>query len=120
MIAFWVVAGVLAAAAAGLVLFRAASAARLPATDPAAAVYRRQLAEIDELAGRGLIGEAERKGAHAEAARRLLGAADAPRAAWSAESGSRQAILLAALATAAVALGLYLTVGQPGMRDEPF
>ena len=90
MIAFWVVAGVLAAAAAGLVLFRAAGAAHETTVDPTPLVYRRQLAEIDELAERGLIGETERKSAHAEAARRLLAAADAPKAAcaWGVTSPS--------------------------------
>lgn len=120
MIAFWVVAGVFAAAAAGLVLFRAAGAAQGTAADPTPSVYRRQLAEIDELAERGLIGETERKSAHAEAARRLLGATETPEQAWSADDRSRRPVLLTVLAASAAALGVYVLVGQPGMGDQPF
>lgn len=121
MLVFWVVVGVLTAAAAGLILLRAAGAAAdAGGADPSAAVYRRQLSEIDELAERGLMGEAERKAAHAEAGRRLLDAADAPARAWSAESGGRRVVLAAAVAAPALALGLYLSLGSPGLRDQPF
>jgi cytochrome c-type biogenesis protein CcmH len=120
MIAFWVVAGVLAAAAAGFVLSRAAGAAREPAADPTPLVYRRQLAEIDDLAERGLMGETERRSAHAEAARRLLGAADARDEAWRADAQGRKLILVAVLLASAAALVLYVAIGQPGMSDQPF
>jgi cytochrome c-type biogenesis protein CcmH len=120
MMVFWVVAGVFAAAAAGLVLFRAAGAARDEAADPTPSVYRRQLVEIDELAERGLIGEAERKTAHAEAARRLLGAADAPHETWRADEQSRKPILITVLAASAAALAVYVVIGRPGMGDQPF
>lgn len=112
-------AGLLAAAAAGFILRRAAAAGEI-AADPTAAVYRRQLAEIDELAAGGHLAEAERRGVHAEAARRLLDAADAAGPAWSGAVGSGRGVLLAVLAAAALALGLYVTVGQPGRGDQPF
>jgi cytochrome c-type biogenesis protein CcmH len=121
MIAFWVVAGVLTAAVAGLIFARAAGAARLSqAADPTAAVYKRQLAEIDEMAERGLIAESERKSAHAEAARRLLAAAETPETAWGADPSARQPVLIAVLLAAAAALGLYFAVGSPGLPDRPF
>ena len=123
MLIFWVVAGVLAAAAAGLILFRAARASgqvAAAAADPASQLYRRQLSEIDELADRGLIAEPERKGAHAEAARRLLAAADAPAEPWSADPKSRAAVLLAGVAAPALALGLYVALGSPGLGDQPY
>jgi cytochrome c-type biogenesis protein CcmH len=120
MIAFWVVAGVLASAAAGLVLTRAARAAREVAVDSTAEVYRRQLAEIDDLAARGLIGEAERKSAYAEAGRRLLGAADAPQAAWQAGVQGRGLVLATLGLASAGTLAAYVMVGHPGMADEPF
>ncbi|HKR89736.1 MAG TPA: c-type cytochrome biogenesis protein CcmI [Phenylobacterium sp.] len=120
MIAFWVVAGVLAFAAAGLVLSRAANAAREEAVDPTPEVYRRQLAEIDDLAERGLIGEAERKGAYAEAGRRLLGAADAAPEAWQAGPAGRGFVMAAIVLASAGALAAYVLVGRPGMTDEPF
>jgi len=121
MILFWVAAGVLSAAAAGLILSRAAQAASQPeASDPTAVLYRRQLAEIDDLAERGLMGEAERKSAHAEAGRRLLAAADAPAAAWTPGPKARTGVLAAVVLAPAAALGIYLTLGSPGMPDQPF
>jgi len=121
MFLFWAVAGVLAAAAAGLILIRAAgAAAQAGAADPAPALYRRQLSEIDDLAERGLMGEAERSSARAEAARRLLAATDAPAAAWNADVSARGAVLLAVAAAPALALGLYLTLGSPGVPDQPY
>ncbi|HEY3695567.1 c-type cytochrome biogenesis protein CcmI [Phenylobacterium sp.] len=117
MIAFWIVAGVLSAAAAGLVLHRAAGA-RGAAADPTLPVYRRQLAEIDDLARRGLLADDERSGARAEAARRLLAAAEQPDAAWT--SAGRKAVLAAAALAPALAAVIYLAVGAPGYRDQPF
>ena len=121
MFLFWVVAGVISAAAAGLILFRAARAASaVEAADPTPILYRRQLAEIDDLADRGLLGEAERKSAHAEAGRRLLGATDAPVEAWTAEAAGRRPVLAAVVAAPALALGLYLALGSPGLGDQPY
>jgi cytochrome c-type biogenesis protein CcmH len=115
------VAGLLAAAAAGLILMRAAGAAAGAAeADPAQDVYRRQLAEIDDLADRGLIAETERKSARAEAGRRLLAAADAVAAPWSPDAKARGAVLLAVAAAPALALGLYLALGAPGTPDQPY
>jgi cytochrome c-type biogenesis protein CcmH len=121
MIALWVAAGVLSAAAAGLVLHRAARAALgAGSADPTLAVYRRQLSEIDDLAGRGLIAEDERKGAHAEAGRRLLAAADNTVQPWSANGAERRPVLVVAALAPLLALGLYLMVGTPGFSDQPF
>jgi cytochrome c-type biogenesis protein CcmH len=121
MILFWVAAGVLSAAAAFLILRRAASAAADGApADPTPVLYRRQLAEIDELAERGLIGETERKSAHAEAARRLLAAAEAPHETWKADAAGRRGVLAAAVLAPLLGLGVYLVVGSPGMPDQPF
>jgi cytochrome c-type biogenesis protein CcmH len=121
MLVFWVLAGALTAAAAGLILFRAASAAgAADAADPAPGLYRRQLAEIGDLADRGLMGEAERKAAEAEAARRLLSATDAPRQVWNPDPRARRFVLAAGVAAPAIALGLYLSLGAPGYPDQPF
>lgn len=121
MFLFWAVAGVLAAAAAGLILIRAAGAAAQAATaDPAPVLYRRQLSEIDDLAERGLMAETERKSAHAEAARRLLAATDAPVQIWNADPGARRVVLLAVIIAPALALGLYLKLGSPGISDQPY
>ncbi|MFD3265393.1 c-type cytochrome biogenesis protein CcmI [Phenylobacterium ferrooxidans] len=121
MIAFWIAAGLISAAAAGLVLHAAAQAARNAGSqDPTLDLYRRQLGEIDDLADRGLIAEGERKGAHAEAARRLLHAADATARPWTADTGLRKPVLAVAAVTPLIALGLYFWVGSPGFADQTF
>ena len=120
MILFWVAAGALSAAAAILMLLRAAqAAAQTGPADTTSMFYRRQLAEIGDLADRGLIEPGERRSAEAEAGRRLLAAADAPSQAWSTAS-SRLPILIAAIAAPALALGLYVALGSPGTPDQPF
>ena len=121
---FWIVAGLLAAAAAAAVLARARSAALTAAAggeDPSVALYRRQLAELDDLAVRGLLGEAELRGAHAEAGRRLLAAADAEAPQEQAGGRGARLAVMAAIAVAVLgALGLYLAIGSPGDPDQPF
>ena len=121
MLLFWAVAGCLAAATAGLILYRAARAAEVgEVVDPAQALYRRQLLEIDDLVERGLMGPSERAGAHAEAGRRLLAAADAAPQAWTPDPRAQRLVLLAAVSAPALALGLYLTLGAPGVPDQPY
>ncbi|WP_374571643.1 c-type cytochrome biogenesis protein CcmI [Phenylobacterium sp.] len=120
MIMFWAVAALVSAAAAGLVLRRAARVGvSAGGEDPALALYRRQLQEIDDLAERGLLAESERKSAQAEAGRRLLGAGEAKAAEWS--TGGYRGWILALAALAPVAgVAVYLFVGSPGMPDQPF
>jgi len=121
MIVLWVAAGVLSAAVAGLVLHRAAQAARdVGPADPTVAVYRRQLAEMDDLAARGLLADSDLKEARAEAGRRLLGAAEAKVEPWTATLAQRRGALIVAGLAPVAALALYLTVGAPGARDLPF
>jgi cytochrome c-type biogenesis protein CcmH len=118
MIGFWVAAALLAAGAGALMLHRAARG-RLFAHDPSLDVYRRALAEIDDLSGRGLLPADERRAARAEAARRLLKAADHVEAPI--EIDSRGAIpLIAAGAVAGASLVIYLVIGSPGLPDQPF
>lgn len=119
MIAFWAAAGLLSAAAAILILLRAARAAEAEPADTASVFYRRQLTEIGDLAERGLIGAEERKSAEAEAGRRLLAAVDAPVDAWTSTT-NRAPILIAAIGAPALALVAYLAVGSPGQGDQPF
>jgi cytochrome c-type biogenesis protein CcmH len=122
MIVFWISAALVSAAAAALIIHRAARAARIDgAEDPSLAVYRRQLAEIDDLAERGLLIEDERRSAHAEAARRLLAAADETAPPSPAPSrGGRLVIAVVAAAAPLAAIGLYLVVGSPQTPDQPF
>jgi cytochrome c-type biogenesis protein CcmH len=121
---FWITAGGLAAAAAALIFSRSAAAARRaadPAEDPALAVYRRQLGELDLLVGRGVMGPDEFQAARAEAGRRLLSAADVGRRAE--RPGGRAArisVAVAATVAAVIAMSLYLKLGSPGLKDQPY
>ncbi len=118
MIGFWILAALLAAGAGALVMVAAARAPRIAALDPTANVYRRALAEIDDLASRELITAGEHRIARAEAARRLLSASGPVR---EPPKGASPPLIAAVAALPAIAaLALYLTVGSPGYSDQPF
>jgi cytochrome c-type biogenesis protein CcmH len=123
MLLFWILAGLISSGAALLILLRAARAGGEAAPlDPTLEVYRRQLSEIDELAERGLLGPDERRAAHAEAGRRLLGEAEhAPDPATDLKPrAARTLVLAAAIAAPLLALGAYLMIGKPGLPDMPY
>lgn len=118
MIAFWIAAFLATAAATALIVLYA----RRPVpilSDPAQAVYLRQIEEIDDLAARDLIAEEEQRSAKAEAARRVLGEkAVTPEAA---ESKTSRAIIAATIGgMGVVALVTYLLVGRPDLPDQPY
>jgi cytochrome c-type biogenesis protein CcmH len=116
---FWIAALALALAAGALVLQRSQSAAaRANAPGPQMAVYRRALAEVDDLVGRDLLTQSELAATRAEVGRRLLRAAERrepPR-----RSSRPEVIFLAALAAPLLTLGLYLALGSPKAPDQPF
>jgi len=120
MIGFWVAAAVLAAGAGALMLQRAARGATVArAADPQVDVYRRALAEIDDLADRDLLAEDERRSVRAEAARRLISSAD--RAPPPVRASRRPFVPLAvAAALACASFAIYLQVGSPALPDQPF
>jgi cytochrome c-type biogenesis protein CcmH len=128
MITFSIAAVLLSAVAAALILQRAAGAARRSDVDPTLGIYRRQLDEIDDLAERGLLAEGELRTARAEAARRLLHAAQESQAAAPAEGAAkpsvsrniRLAVLAGAVVAPLLAGGLYVYLGKPGEADQPF
>lgn len=121
MLLFWIAAALLSAAAAALVLWRARSAPAGADEAAEAAVYRRHLAEQDDLKARGLLDEESWKAARAEAGRRLLAAAGTRSAAPAGDPRKlRLAVLGFALAAVATGMGIYATVGSPGAPDRPF
>lgn len=120
MIAFWISAAGLSAVAGALVLRGAARTAAAGSASTDFDAHKRQLAEIDRLAEGGLLGEAERKAARAEAGRRLLIAADTVET-WPKEGlGARRIALTAAVIAPLAALGVYGLVGSPGTPDQPY
>jgi len=119
MIWLWIAAALLSAGAAALIVRRAFLGARgAAAQGPELAVYRRQMAEIDELADRGLLAEAERRSIRAETGRRLLAAAG--RAEPPLHVARPVIILALAAAAPLVAAGAYLVLGAAGYADQPF
>jgi cytochrome c-type biogenesis protein CcmH len=119
MIWLWIAAALVSAGLAALVVWRAATAARRAGDDnPALAVYRRQMAELDDLADRGLIAEGERRTVRAETGRRLLAAAG--RAEPPLGAARPGVVLLLAAAAPLAAMALYVVVGAPGLPDQPF
>lgn len=88
-----------------------------------AQLFRDQLMEVERDLARGTITTTEAEGARIEISRRLLaadqkagqseGLVPAPR--W----GSRVLALLALIATPALAMVIYVSVGAPGMPDQP-
>jgi len=106
-------------ATAGLIIVASRRTAPAGGADPAAAVYRRQLDEIDEMAERGVLADDERKAAHAEAARRLISAGHTETQNVDGKAVRNGVIGMAAFAILA-AVGLYAMVGAPGAADHPF
>ncbi len=89
------------------------------------AIYKDQLRELEEDEASGLITGAEAEAARNEIARRIL-AADAAREKaerelQAREGGKEKAVALAAalILVPALAFGLYLEKGRPGMPDMP-
>jgi cytochrome c-type biogenesis protein CcmH len=119
MIWLWIAAALISAALAVLIVQRAVSAAEGQRGDnPALSVYRRQMAELDELAERGVLADAERRSVRAETGRRLLAAAERGEAPVT--SSGRRVILIAATAAPLVAVAAYLAMGAPNYTDQPF
>jgi cytochrome c-type biogenesis protein CcmH len=90
------------------------------ATSSEAAFRKSQLEEIDRDVARGLLPEAEAASARVEAARRILAAAAEKPRAPSGEARSRlAAAVLVVIGVPALALPLYVAIGQPQMHDAP-
>ncbi len=118
MIVLWIAAFLAMAAAAALILLYSFRPVAVVA-DPAQTVYLRQLAENDELAARGLMGEEERSLANAEAARRAL--KEKSDTAEAGPSNLSRMIVVGSIALVGVAaLGIYVAVGTPDMADQPY
>jgi cytochrome c-type biogenesis protein CcmH len=120
MIWLWIAAALISAALAALIVQRAAGASQgQRGVNPALAVYRRQMAELDELAERGVLAEGERRSVRAETGRRLLAAAERGEAPLQ-RSGPRLILLAAAAAPLAAFAAYYFALGAPNFADQPF
>lgn len=119
---FWVLLALLTAAVVLVVispLMRPAAVFSATSGEEAR-VYRDQLEELDRDRERGLIGGEEANAARAEIGRRLLAATKAPAEATLPKmASSRIVALVTVLVIPAIALPLYLALGQPDMHDAP-
>ncbi|WP_210164936.1 c-type cytochrome biogenesis protein CcmI [Afifella pfennigii] len=87
-----------------------------------AAVYRRQLTELEREREAGRIGKEEAEAARAEIARRLLAAEREAEPAADRKGGlwrRRATAIVALTGIPAVALAFYMAQGSPGMPDQP-
>jgi cytochrome c-type biogenesis protein CcmH len=85
------------------------------------ALYKAQLAEIERDEAQSLVAPEDAQGAKAEAARRLMSAAEAP--VEPAPAASSKSVWLVSIAVLifvpAVSLSLYATIGHPELPDAP-
>lgn len=98
-------------------LWRPASKPREDAAD--VAFYRAQIVEINAEVERGVIDKDQAQAANALAARRLMAAATQEVAVAESPRARNIATVLMLLAIPAVALGLYASIGRPGLPDMP-
>ncbi|HEX6102464.1 MAG TPA: c-type cytochrome biogenesis protein CcmI, partial [Alphaproteobacteria bacterium] len=117
---FWLVAALLTGLVAAFLVPPLIGHVRIRASagGTGLAVYRAQLEELERDRERGLVGEAEAGALRTEIERRMLklgGARAAADQGWRARPG---AAVAAALLLPAAALGLYLALGQPGLRGQ--
>ena len=125
MILFWIAIATLATAVTLAVtrplLREAVSSGDVSEAD--AAVYKDQLAEIENDKARGVLSDDDAEAARAEVARRLLRVAEpAPRIASAADISRAKIGMVYSAAMVAiplVSLGLYLYLGAPGMPGQP-
>lgn len=120
----WVVLSVLTAGVVALLLrgYRRSEIDVAAAAKADVAVYADQLQQIDLDLSRGLLSPAEAESARAEVGRRLLSRAatsDAAAVADGGRAGSERLVTLAALAIPVLALGLYVSLGSPGLPNVP-
>jgi cytochrome c-type biogenesis protein CcmH len=113
----WVVFAVITAAAAIAIVapyWRRAEASS--ASD--LAVYKQQLAEVEDELARGLLAEKEAEAARVEISRRILKASEMERDSGDAGASSNAPYAVVAL-LAVVGMGGYLYFGSPDVPDQP-
>jgi len=121
---FWVLAALLTLAAALAVMrpFLRRKKSDRPGAAHDLAVYRDQLAELDQEVKRGLVSETDAAEARAEIGRRILRLSQSASDGVASESGGRleRIIAIAAiLAVPALSWGLYSALGSPGLPSMP-
>jgi cytochrome c-type biogenesis protein CcmH len=116
----WIAMAALAAAACFPLLAALTRAANLrPRSDPAMAIYRDQLDEVERDLARGVVAAGEAEAARTEIARRLLREGDDRRPAVSATARPARLATALIIAMPLAALAFYLAIGSPEYPDQP-
>jgi cytochrome c-type biogenesis protein CcmH len=125
--ALWIAFAVLTAAVLAAVLRPLMrNTAHEPAGDPAVAVYRHQLEELQAEQRRGLLDERQAAAAWIEVSRRLLAAAEKTTGAGArrlhglSSSTLTKVLVASAALVPMVSIGLYLAHGSPDLPSRPF
>lgn len=119
---FWIILALVTAAVVLVVIAPLMRPVEATAEETAedADVYRDQLKELERDRERGLIGDSEAEAARAEIGRRLLAATAAAAPVLKVRSVADRRIAMATvIAIPALAVPLYLVLGQPDMPDAP-
>jgi len=121
----WIIFAVMAAVVAGAVLYALRPGdddSNGKASRPDLAVYKDQLAAIDDELERGLVAESEAETARIEISRRLLAASKRqPDSGVPGGIANRRGLaIFCALAVVGLSLGVYLLSGSPDLPDQPF
>lgn len=125
---FWLVLGVMSAAAAFAVMWPLLRRPSAASVDNDLAVYRDQLAEIERDLARNALAPADAEAARIEVSRRLLAAAERAEQAAKADTARepaaasktwRQAAVAALVVLPLGAIALYLMLGSPGLPGQP-
>jgi cytochrome c-type biogenesis protein CcmH len=82
------------------------------------AVYKQQLAEVEDELARGLLGQKEAEAARVEISRRILKASEAEQAGGGASTSANAPYVVVAM-VAILGMGAYLVVGSPDLPDQP-
>jgi cytochrome c-type biogenesis protein CcmH len=118
---FWVIAAALTGLVAAALLPALAGWIRPRKSRQAAAlaVYRAQLMDLTREEERGLLSEVEAAGLKAEIERRMLKIAGKPELEARSWQAGPAVLVTAVLVLPLAAIGLYLLLGQPGLRGHP-
>ena len=116
----WISFAVLTAVVLAIMLRPALSAVATVQAAPHLAVYADQLSELDAQLAARQLGAAEHAALRNEVARRMLRQSDVASKPSSSQHGQPTIVLALAAVVPLVSLGLYLSLGAPGVPAKPF
>ena len=122
MIGVWIAAAVVTAAVLALLVLPLVRRGAPPPDrlDYDRAIWRDQLAEIERDVARGVLAGDQAEAARLEIKRRILATSSAPAETGSVARVGSPLLALALIALVpALAVGLYATLGRPGVEDQP-